>query len=106
MLHIPGKAEAQVITVRLHYSCIDSIMPCGYLRMSSAELHLARRLQAQDKSVSEIARILGRDKGTVSLQLNAASSSTSSARKRKSGRQPALTTVQIYRLESKVRHMS
>lgn len=106
MLRIPSQAEAPVLTVYLHNSCIDSIMPCGYSRMSSAELHLARRLQAQDKSVSEIARILGRDKGTVSLQLNAASSSTSSARKRKSGRQPALTAARIDRLESKVNHMT
>ena len=55
VLHIPSRAEAPALTVDSHHSCIDSIMPCGYSRMSSAELQLARRLQAQDKSVSDIA---------------------------------------------------
>ena len=76
--------------------------------MSSDEVRLARKWQSQKKPVSEIARLLCRDKGTISRQLRSSSSSSALAKpkKRPSGRRPALTTAQIDRLESKVRNMT
>ena len=68
--------------------------------MSADELRLAKQWQAQKKSVSDIARLLGRDKGTISRRLGRAKT-----KQRPSGRQPALTKAQVDRLECKARSM-
>ena len=88
--------------------CCAATMPCGYARMSSDELRLAKQWQSKKKTISEIARLLGRDKGTISRQLRLALSRTTTkkAGKRSSGRQPALSKAQIDRLESKVHHLT
>ena len=68
--------------------------------MSGDELRLAKQWQSQKKSVRDIARLLGRDKGTISRQLGRAKTT-----RRPSGRKPALTKAQVDRLECKARNM-
>ena len=87
------------------FCCIVG-MALNFTRVTLDEIKLISNLVAQDQSLSDIADLLGRNKGTISRHMKALKRRRGKVSKPKLGRRPALTKQQIDRLELKVRQMT
>ena len=73
----------------------------GYTHMAEEERRLLKKWRAEGKSCADIARLLGRDKGTISRQVKRLSTRGPKARSLKVGRPKALDEKTVERLVSK-----
>ena len=78
----------------------------GYTHMAEEERRLLKKWRAEGKSCSDIARLLGRDKGTISRQVKRLSTRGPKARSLKVGRPKALDEKTVERLVSKTKALT